>query len=70
MDQIAAAIAAAVEQQGAATAEIARNVAQAASGTASVSSTIKDVTATADVTGQAASEVLSSSTDSPPSRSS
>ncbi|PTM60928.1 globin-coupled sensor protein [Phreatobacter oligotrophus] len=63
MDQIAAAIAAAVEQQGAATAEIARNVAQAASGTASVSSTIQNVTATAEMTGKSAGEVLSSSTE-------
>ena len=43
MSDIAAAIAAAVEQQGAATREIARNVQQAAQGTASVAADIESV---------------------------
>ncbi|MCF3629904.1 methyl-accepting chemotaxis protein [Thalassospiraceae bacterium LMO-SO8] len=57
MDEIAAAIAAAVEQQGAATGEIARNVEQAAVGTQEVTSNIIQVTAAAEETGTSASEV-------------
>jgi len=52
------AIAAAVEEQGAATQEIARNVEQAAAGTTDVSENISGVTAAAAETGQSASEVL------------
>ncbi|WP_133219164.1 hypothetical protein [Paracraurococcus ruber] len=45
MDQIATTIAAAVEEQGAATQEIARNVAEAATGTRAVSDNIVHVNA-------------------------
>jgi len=58
IDQIAAAIAAAVEEQGAATQEIARNVEEVAKGTQDVSSNISGVTAAANGTGQAAEQVL------------
>jgi methyl-accepting chemotaxis protein/aerotaxis receptor len=55
----AAAIAAAVEEQGAATQEIARNVQQAAHGTQQVSTNVSDVQRGAAETGQASSQVLS-----------
>lgn len=58
--QIASGIAAAVEQQGAATAEIARNVQQAARGTAEVAANITDVNRGAAETGAASAEVLAS----------
>ncbi|WP_298326462.1 methyl-accepting chemotaxis protein [Asticcacaulis sp.] len=58
VNEIAAAIAAAVEEQGAATQEIARNVQQAAAGTQDVTSTIDSVRGAADETGQSAGEVL------------
>ncbi|MET3842767.1 methyl-accepting chemotaxis protein [Bradyrhizobium sp. OAE829] len=58
MSEIASAIAAAVEQQGAATQEIARNVQQAAHGTQQVSSNIADVQQGACATGSASSQVL------------
>jgi methyl-accepting chemotaxis protein len=54
----AAAIAAAVEEQGAATAEIARNVAEAARGTEDVSANIAGVNTAAQQSGSAAGEVL------------
>ncbi len=57
---IASTIAAAVEQQSAATREIARNVEQAATGTQEVTSNIGDVTQAANDTGTAASAVLNS----------
>jgi methyl-accepting chemotaxis protein len=57
MNQIASAIAAAVEEQGAATQEIARNVQQAAAGTGEVSSNISGVTQAADEAGKAAGEL-------------
>jgi methyl-accepting chemotaxis protein len=60
ISEIAAAIAVAVEQQSAATTEIARNVAQAAAGSQQVASTITGVTQAASETGQAAGQVLSS----------
>jgi len=60
INQIAGAIAAAVEEQSAATAEIARNVQQAASGTQMVSSNIGGVTQAAEETGSAARLVLGS----------
>jgi methyl-accepting chemotaxis protein len=56
MNQIAAGIASAVEEQGAATKEIARNVQQAAAGTGEVSSNIVGVTKTAGETGSSASQ--------------
>ncbi|KTT92324.1 chemotaxis protein, partial [Sphingomonas yabuuchiae] len=57
---VAAAIAAAVEEQGAATREIVRNVSQAAVGTGEVTGTIAGVAGAAEETGAAASQVLSS----------
>jgi methyl-accepting chemotaxis protein len=58
--EIASTVAAAVEEQGAATQEIARNVQQAAQGTEEVSSGITDVQRGATATGTASSQVLSS----------
>jgi len=60
LDGIAAAIAAAVEEQSAATAEIARNVQETAAGTREVSENITSVTHAAAETGAAASQVLAS----------
>jgi len=59
INEIASAIAAAVEEQTAATQEIARNVQQASAGTAEVSSNINGVTQAATETGSSAAEVLS-----------
>jgi methyl-accepting chemotaxis protein len=56
--EIATTIAAAVEEQGAATQEIARNVQQAATGTGQVSSNIADVTRAVGGAGTASSRVL------------
>ena len=58
MSEIATAIASAVEQQGAATQEISRNVQQAAHGTQQVSANITDVQRGASETGSASSHVL------------
>jgi methyl-accepting chemotaxis protein len=60
VNQIASAIAAAVEEQGAATREIARNVQQASMGTTQVSSHIASVSQAAGETGAAAGDVLNS----------
>jgi len=60
VNETAGTIAAAVEEQGAATQEIARNIAQAAQGTSEVSSNIAGVTQAASQTGVAAADVLSS----------
>jgi methyl-accepting chemotaxis protein len=59
LSEISSAIAAAVEEQGAATQEISRNVQQAAQGTQQVSSNITDVQRGAGETGSASSQVLS-----------
>jgi len=59
INQIAAAIASAVEEQHAATAEIARNVQQAAAGTQAISGSIGDVRQMAADTDTAAHQVLS-----------
>ncbi|WP_143268077.1 methyl-accepting chemotaxis protein [Azospirillum agricola] len=59
--EVAASIAAAVEEQGAATGEIARNVQEAASGTQAVTSNIVSVSEAANQTGAAASQVLGAS---------
>ena len=59
MSEIASTIAAAVEEQGAATQEISRNVQQAAHGTTQVSSNIGDVQRGASETGSASAQVLS-----------
>lgn len=61
MDAISTAIAAAMEEQGAATGEIARNVAQASTGTQEVSSNIVGVSRVAQETGKASTEILSAS---------
>lgn len=59
MNDVASSIAAAVEEQGVATREIARNVDQAATGTNTVSAHISKVAQTADETGDSAGHVLS-----------
>ncbi len=59
LSEISSAIAAAVEEQGAATQEISRNVQQAAHGTQQVSSNITDVQRGASETELASSQVLS-----------
>ncbi|MGM4888895.1 methyl-accepting chemotaxis protein [Tardiphaga sp. 20_F10_N6_6] len=58
MSEIASTIASAVEEQGAATQEISRNVQQAAQGTMQVSSNIVDVQRGATETGSASTQVL------------
>jgi methyl-accepting chemotaxis protein len=60
MSEICSTIASAVEEQGAATREISRNVQQAAHGTREVSSNIVDMQRGAAETGTASSQVLSS----------
>jgi methyl-accepting chemotaxis protein len=60
VSEIAGAIAAAIEEQGAATQEIARNVQQAAIGSSQVATSIADVNRGAGDTGSASSQVLSS----------
>jgi methyl-accepting chemotaxis protein len=60
VNQIAAAIAAAVEEQGAATREIARNVQHVSVGTTEVSTNIAGVSQAANETGSAAAEVHAS----------
>ncbi len=60
---MAGTIAAAVEEQGAATQEIVRNVSQAAQGTGEVTSTIAGVAGAAEETGAAASQVLASASE-------
>ena len=62
INQIATTIASAVEEQTAATQEIARNVQQAASGTNEVSTNIEGVNQAAVETGAAASQVLDAAT--------
>ncbi len=62
INEISTTIAAAVEEQGAATAEIARNVQEAASGTTEVSSSIVAVTQGAGATGDAAKQVRDAAT--------
>jgi methyl-accepting chemotaxis protein len=59
LSEISSTIAAAVEEQGAATQEISRNVQQAAEGTQQVSYNITDVQRDAGETGSASSQVLS-----------
>jgi methyl-accepting chemotaxis protein len=59
MSEISSTIASAVEQQGAATQEISRNIQEAAKGTSQVSTNISDVQRGATETGSASSQVLS-----------
>ena len=61
INDVTTSIAAAVEQQGAATREIARNIQHAAGGTAEVSSNIVGVSTASAKAGSAASEVLAAS---------
>ncbi|GLS52703.1 chemotaxis protein [Methylobacterium gregans] len=63
INSVATAIAAAVEEQGAATQEIVRNVAQASTGTAEVTSNIVSVAKASEETGAAASQVLASASE-------
>jgi methyl-accepting chemotaxis protein len=60
ISEIASTIAAAVEEQGAATAEIARNIQQAAHGTTQVATNIVDVNKGATVSGAASAQMLTS----------
>lgn len=59
INSVEAAIAAAIEEQGAATQEIARSVTEAAKGTQDVSSSISGLRAAAEETGTSSEEVLS-----------
>jgi methyl-accepting chemotaxis protein len=61
INQITSGVAAAVEEQSAATKEIARSVEQAASGTRDMSASIVTVTSAAGQTGNAAGQMLASS---------
>jgi methyl-accepting chemotaxis protein len=61
INEIAAAIASAVEEQRASTAEIARSLSKASGGTAQMSRSVERVTGTAGQTGAAAGEVLTAS---------
>ncbi len=60
---VATAIAAALEEQGAATQEIVRNVAEAATGTGDVTNTIAHVAGAAEETGASASQVLAAASE-------
>ncbi len=60
---VANAIAAAVEEQAAATQEIVRNVSQAAMGTGEVTTNIAGVASAADETGMAAGQVLGAASE-------
>jgi methyl-accepting chemotaxis protein len=60
---IAVSVAAAMEEQGAATQEIVRNVTQAAQGTQSVTASIGSVTQAAGETGAASSQVLAAASE-------
>ena len=63
INDVASSIAAAVEEQGAATQEIVRNVAQASTGTHEVTTNIAGVARASEETGAAASEVLSAASE-------
>ena len=63
IDSVATTIAAAVEEQGAATQEIVRNVTQASVGTNEVTNNISGVALAAEATGAAASQVLTSASE-------
>ncbi|MCJ2137828.1 methyl-accepting chemotaxis protein, partial [Methylobacterium sp. J-026] len=60
---VATSIAAGVEEQGAATQEIVRNVGQAAQGTGEVTSNIAGVASASEETGAAASQVLGAASE-------
>ena len=59
MREITTSISAAIDQQGDATREIARNIQSVAAGSSEINSNIGGVTTAASATGKAASEVLS-----------
>ena len=63
VSEIASTVAAAVQEQNAATSEIARNVEQAATGTQDVSANIQTVESAAQETGAAAAEINSAATE-------
>jgi methyl-accepting chemotaxis protein len=63
INEIASGIASAVEEQGAATQEIARNVQQAAAGTSEVSANISGVNEAAGATGAAAGQVQTAASE-------
>ncbi|WP_245259526.1 methyl-accepting chemotaxis protein [Methylobacterium sp. 10] len=63
ISSVATMIASAVEEQGAATQEIVRNVSRAASGTSDVTSNISGVAHAAEETGAAATQVLDSASE-------
>jgi methyl-accepting chemotaxis protein len=63
VNEIAAAIAAAVEEQSTATQDIARNVQEAARGTQEVTDNISGVSQGTEETGKAANQVLETSSD-------
>jgi len=63
VSEIATGVAAAVEQQGAATQEIARNVLQASTGTSEVSANIAGVSQAASETGASSTEVLNAAAE-------
>ena len=63
INQLAGSIAAAVEEQGAATQEIVRNVSEASAGTGAVTGNVAGVAEAAETTGAAASQVLASASE-------
>jgi methyl-accepting chemotaxis protein len=63
MSEITLAISGAVEEQGAATREIARNIQSVAAGSSEINGHIGGVAAAAEATGSAASEVLTNARD-------
>ncbi|MPT22014.1 MAG: methyl-accepting chemotaxis protein, partial [Starkeya sp.] len=63
IDEISSAIATSIDEQGAATGEIAQNVHQAAQGTQEVSSSISTVSVAAADTGRVSAEIVRSATD-------
>jgi methyl-accepting chemotaxis protein len=63
INDVATSIAAAVEEQGAATQEIVRNVAQASAGTSEVTGNISAVAQASEETGAAATQVLSAASE-------
>ncbi|MFG1417281.1 methyl-accepting chemotaxis protein [Xanthobacter sp. V0B-10] len=63
IDEISSAIAAAIEEQGTATGEIAQNVHQAAQGTQEVSASISGVSSAAADTGRASGDIVNAASD-------
>ncbi len=63
MDEISAAIAAAIEEQSASTEEISRSAGDASTGTSKVTENISNVTRSAEETGSSASHILDQSSD-------